>query len=67
MAKIFIYNYLFFMQILVDSIISNDGKIELDETELMWSDEKDDVKVNNMVNLINEDHKFCNSMFSGGL
>ncbi|VVB04879.1 unnamed protein product [Arabis nemorensis] len=54
------------MQTLVNSIIADDGDTNFDETELLWSDDEEDVKVSNMLQLINKEHNFCSSMFSGG-
>ncbi|VVA92393.1 unnamed protein product [Arabis nemorensis] len=50
----------------VDSIIADDGENEVDESEFAWEKETNDPKVDDMVDLINKEHEFCNSMFSGG-
>ncbi|VVA90519.1 unnamed protein product [Arabis nemorensis] len=52
---------------LVDYIIPDDGEVEIDETELGYADEVGDSKVDNLLRLINEDHNFGSSMFSGGV
>ncbi|KAL0759730.1 hypothetical protein Bca101_075880 [Brassica carinata] len=49
------------------SIIDEDPLRPIDESNLVWSDEEDDEKVNNMVYLINTNFQFTKSMFVGGL
>ncbi|KFK42322.1 hypothetical protein AALP_AA2G241000 [Arabis alpina] len=51
---------------IVDNIITDDGDIEVDESAMSWSDDEEDPKVKNLVDVINEDHNFANSMFIGG-
>ncbi|KFK23558.1 hypothetical protein AALP_AAs41881U000400 [Arabis alpina] len=51
---------------LVDSIISDDGDVEVDEAELQWSDDEVDPKVDNLMQLINDKHIFTSDMFVGG-
>ncbi|VVA93799.1 unnamed protein product [Arabis nemorensis] len=50
-----------------DCIIADDGETELDEKEFEWSDEEEDVKVSNLLKLINEEHNFWCSEFGGGV
>ncbi|KAG2315414.1 hypothetical protein Bca52824_018536 [Brassica carinata] len=52
---------------LVRSIIPQDSQYPIDESLLLRSDEVPDVKVDNLVTLINADHCFFKSMFKGGL
>lgn len=54
-------------QVFVRSIIDEDPLRPIDESNLVWSDEEDDEKVNNMVYLINTNFQFTKSMFVGGL
>lgn len=53
--------------VFVRSIIDEDPLRPIDESNLVWSDEEDDEKVNNMVYLINTNFQFTKSMFVGGL
>nr|VDC70586.1 unnamed protein product [Brassica rapa] len=50
----------------VKSIIDEDPSRPLDESTLGWSDDVEDVGVDNLVKLINEGYKFSASMFKGG-
>lgn len=50
-------------QVEVDSIILDDGEIKLDES---WSNDEDDEKADNMVQLINDDFQFNKKMFTCG-
>lgn len=53
-------------QVLVRSIIDQDPLRQIDESNLVWSNEEDDEKVDNMVYLINTNFQFTRSMFVGG-
>ncbi|KAF2594200.1 hypothetical protein F2Q70_00042586 [Brassica cretica] len=53
-------------EVYVKSIIDEDPTRPLDENTLGWSDEVEDVGVDNLVKLINQGYKFCASMFKGG-
>ncbi|RID40842.1 hypothetical protein BRARA_J00854 [Brassica rapa] len=53
--------------VLVRSIIDQDPVRPVEESDLGWSDEEEDEKVDNMVSLINSKFKFTKSMFVGGL
>lgn len=55
------------MQVLVRSIIDEDPQRPIDESQLVWSDEEDDEKVDQMVVLINTNFVFTKSMFVGGV
>lgn len=57
----------FRMKALVRSIIPQDPQYPVDESLLLRSHEVPDVKVDNLVTLINADHCFFKSMFKGGL
>jgi len=60
--------YLFLgVQVLVRSIIDQDPLRPVDESNLVWSDDEEDEKVDNMVSLINTNFQFTSSMFVGGL
>ncbi|KFK22548.1 hypothetical protein AALP_AAs68488U000900 [Arabis alpina] len=50
----------------VDCIISDDGEVEVNEKELVWSDDEEDVKVSNIMKLIGDEHQFSGRMFTGG-
>ncbi|WZY92689.1 hypothetical protein YC2023_065018 [Brassica napus] len=50
----------------VKSIIDEDPSRPLDESTLGWSDDVEDVGVDNLVKLINEGYMFSASMFKGG-
>ncbi|CAN7104252.1 unnamed protein product [Brassica rapa subsp. narinosa] len=54
------------LQVYVKSIIDEDPSRPLDESTLGWSDDVEDVGVDNLVKLINEGYKFSASMFKGG-
>ncbi|CAN7053728.1 unnamed protein product, partial [Brassica rapa subsp. trilocularis] len=54
------------LQVYVKSIIDEDPSRPLDESTLGWSDDVEDVGVENLVKLINEGYKFSASMFKGG-
>lgn len=49
------------------SIIPQDPRYPLDESLLLRSDEVPDIKVDNLVKLINANHCISKSMFKGGL
>ncbi|KAH0925626.1 hypothetical protein HID58_017882 [Brassica napus] len=53
-------------EVYVKSIIDEDPSRPLDESTLGWSDDVEDVGVDNLVKLINEGYKFSASMFKGG-
>ncbi|KAF2576078.1 hypothetical protein F2Q70_00004609 [Brassica cretica] len=53
--------------VLVRSIIDQDPLRPVEESNLGWSDEEEDEKVDNMVSLINTNFKFTRSMFVGGV
>lgn len=60
--------YLFLgVQVIVRSIIDQDPLRPVDESNLVWSDDEEDEKVDNMVSLINTNFQFTSSMFVGGL
>ena len=54
------------LQVYVKSIIDEDPSRPLDESTLGWSDDVEDVGVDNLVKLINEGYMFSASMFKGG-
>ncbi|XP_013668641.1 uncharacterized protein LOC106372932 [Brassica napus] len=56
-----------YILVFVRSIIDEDPLRPIDESNLVWFDEEDDEKVNNMVYLINTNFQFTKSMFVGGL
>ncbi|KAF3525566.1 hypothetical protein F2Q69_00046522 [Brassica cretica] len=53
-------------EVYVKSIIDDDPTRPLDESTLGWSDEVEDVGMDNLVKLINQGYKFCASMFKDG-
>ncbi|KAJ4891759.1 hypothetical protein Rs2_31507 [Raphanus sativus] len=53
--------------VLVRSINDEDPLRPIDESQLVWSDEEDDEKVDEMVVLINNNFVFTKSMFVGGV
>ncbi|XP_013589634.1 PREDICTED: uncharacterized protein LOC106298085 [Brassica oleracea var. oleracea] len=53
--------------VIVRSIIDQDPLRPVDESNLVWSDDEEDEKVDNMVSLINTNFQFTSSMFVGGL
>ncbi|XP_024011093.1 uncharacterized protein LOC112086411 [Eutrema salsugineum] len=51
----------------VFSIIPDDSDSAMEDADFSWSDEEDDPRVDNMVNLIGENFEFRKNMFQGGL
>ncbi|ESQ37491.1 hypothetical protein EUTSA_v10002771mg [Eutrema salsugineum] len=48
-------------------IIPDDSDSAMEDADFCWSDEEDDPRVDNMVNLIGENFEFRKNMFQGGL
>lgn len=48
------------------SIIDADPSHPVDESNLDWSDEEEYIKVDNLLDLVSDNHRFCNVMFQGG-
>ncbi|KAH0907031.1 hypothetical protein HID58_038858 [Brassica napus] len=53
-------------EVYVKSIIDQDPERLVDESTLTWSDDEEDEQVDNVLKLIEQNHKFCGSMFKGG-